>query len=104
MRKAKRSWRFIVVSVDADLYNPYAGIARCVTSTSARTALNALCLSDGAFYGLVYEPRTRLVISSAVRVDEGPAVNIPLLSGTTLPINTTLDELEAYVRGMWRAV
>lgn len=98
---SKRSWRFIVVSVGADRCNPYAGIARCVTATSARGALNALCLVQGAFYGLVYEPRTRVVISSAVRVDGGPAVNIPLHRGTALPINTTLAELEAYVRSVW---
>ena len=106
MRNAKRSWRFIIVAEQPDQYNPYAGIAFTIYGTSARKALAGKIesLPEGRFYGVVYEPRTRRVISTAL-LDCPFAVNsTPHNDDFFIPINVTLQEMEEHVRkefGEW---
>ena len=100
MRIAKRSWRFIIVSEQPGQYNPYAGIAFTIYSTSARKALAGKIdsLPEGRFYGVVYEPRTRHVISTAL-------LDCPLAVVSThhnydffVPINVPLSVMEGAIR------
>ena len=103
---SKRSWRFIIVAESPITYNPYAGIAFTIYGTSARKALAGKIdsLPEGRFYGVVYEPRTRHVISTAL-LDCPFAVNsTPHNDDFFIPINVTLQEMEEHVRkqfGEW---
>lgn len=100
MRKAKRSWRFIVVAERPDQFNPYAGIAFTAYSTSARKALAGKIdgLPEGRFYGAVYEPRTRRVISAALLERPFAVVSVPYDRDLVLPINVALSAMEGVVR------
>ena len=92
MRNAKRSWRFIIVAERPDQFNPYAGVAFTIYGTSARKALvgKVESLPEGRFYGVVYEPRTRRVISTAL-LDCPFAVNsTPHNDDFFIPINVIL--------------
>ena len=106
MRMSKRSWRFIIVAERPDQVNPYAGIAFTIYCTSARKALagKVESLPEGRFYGVVYEPRTRHVISTAL-LDCPFAVNsTPHNDDFYIPINVPLHEMEEHVRtqfGEW---
>ena len=106
MRNAKRSWRFVIVAEKPGQYNPYAGIPFTIYGTSARKALAGKIesLPEGRFYGVVYESRTRHVISTAL-LDCPFAVNsTPHNDDFFIPINVTLHEMEEHVRkqfGEW---
>ena len=106
MRIAKRSWRFIIVSEQPGQYNPYAGMAFTIYGTSARKALAGKIdsLPEGRFYGVVDEPRTRHVISTAL-LDCPFAVNsTPHNDDFYVPINVALSVMEETVRkafGEW---
>ena len=106
MRNAKRSWRFIIVAERPNQFNPYAGIAFTIYGTSARKALAGKIdsLPEGRFYGVVYEPRTRHVISTAL-LDCPFAVNsTPHNDDFYVPINVALSVMEETVRkafGEW---
>lgn len=104
MRNAKRSWRFIIVAERPDQFNPYAGIAFTIYGTSARKELAGKIesLPEGRYYGAVYEPRTRHVISTAL-LDCPFAVNsTPHNDDFFIPINVTLQEMEEHVRKEFR--
>lgn len=96
MRNAKRSWRMVVCGQRG--YNPYSGVTLHVDSTSARKGLNTLnnLPSWGVFYALVFEPRTRVVISAAMRIDNGPAVSVPFERDVYLPENVPALVLDRY--------
>lgn len=100
MRNAKRSWRFIIVAERPDQLNPYMGIAFTVYSTSARKALVGKIdsLPEGRFYGVVYEPLTRRVISTALLECSLAVVSTPHNDDIYIPINVTLQEMEEHVR------
>lgn len=106
MRNAKRSWRFIIVAERPDQFNPYAGVAFTIYGTSARKALAGKIdsLPNGRFYGVVYEPRTRRVISTAVLDCPFSVVSTPHNDDFYIPINVTCNEMEECVRkafGEW---
>lgn len=99
MRKAKRSWRFIIIGEQPDQCNPFAGIAFTIYGTSARKALSAQVskLPEGRFFGVVYEPRTRRVISTALLDCPFAVVSIPH-NDFLVPMNTPLSVMEGAVR------
>lgn len=100
MINAKRSWRFIIVAERPDQFNPYAGIAFAIYSTSARKALAGKIdsLPEGRFFGVVYEPRTRHVISTAL-LDCPFAVNsTPHNDDLFVPLNVPLSVMEGVIR------
>lgn len=106
MRNAKRSWRFVIVAEQPGQYNPYAGVAFTIYGTSARKALAGKIdtLPEGRFYGVVYEPRTRHVISTAL-LDCPFAVNsTPHNYDFYVPINVPVSVMEDMIRkafGEW---
>lgn len=107
MRNAKRSWRFIIVAERPDQFNPYAGVAFTIYGTSARKALvgKIESLPEGRYYGVVYEPRTRHVISTALLECPFAVVSTPHNDDFFIPINVTLHEMEVHIRkqfGEWR--
>lgn len=103
MRNAKRSWRFVIVAEQPCQYNPYAGVAFTIYSTSARKALFGRIdtLPEGRFYGVVYEPRTRRVISTAL-------LEFPFIVSKShnddfyVPINVPVSEMEDMIRKSFR--
>lgn len=99
MRKAKRSWRFIIVAEQPDQFNPYAGIASTIYGTSARKALAGKIdsLPEGRFYGAVYEPRTRRVISAALLECPFAVASIPY-DEFFVPLNAPLSVMEGIIR------
>ena len=106
MRKAKRSWRFILVAERPDQFNPYAGVAFTIYGTSARKALAGKIdsLPEGRFFGVVYEPRTRHVISTALLDCPFAVVSTPHNYDLFVPINVPLSTMEEFVRksfGEW---
>lgn len=100
MRKAKRSWRFIIVAERPDQFNPYAGIAFTIYGTSARKALVARVdsLPEGRFLGVVYEPRTRHIISTALLECPFAAVSTPHNDELFVPLNVPLSVMEGIIR------
>ena len=106
MRNAKRSWRFIIVAESPTTYNPYAGIAFTIYGTSARKALagKVETLPEGRFYGVVSEPRTRRVISTALLQCPFAVNSTPHNDDFYVPINVALSVMEETVRrefGEW---
>lgn len=99
MRNAKHSWRFIIVVERPNQLNPYMGTEFTVYSTSARKALVGKIdsLPEGRFYGVVYEPLTRRVISTALLECSLAVVTTPH-NDVYIPINVTLREMEEHVR------
>ena len=100
MRIAKRSWRFIIVAERPDQFNPYAGIPFTIYGTSARKSLVGQVerLPEGRFFGVVYEPRTRRVISTAL-LDCPFAVNsTPHNDDLFVPLNVPLSVMEGVIR------
>ena len=106
MRNAKRSWRFIIVAERPDQFNPYSGIAFTIYGTSARKALAGKIdsLPEGRYYGAVYEPRTRHVISTALLENPFAVVSMPHNDDFFIPLNVALSVMEETVRkafGEW---
>lgn len=104
MRKAKRTWRFIIVAASPNQFNPYIGVAFTIYGTSARKALLAKAgeLPEGRFFGVVYEPCTRRAISTAVLERPRPAVNTPHNDDFFLPVNVPLSIMEGIVRNAFK--
>ena len=100
MRNAKRSWRFIIVAESPITYNPYAGIAFTIYGTSARKALSGKIedLPEGRFFGVVYEPRTRRVISTALLECPFAVVSTHHNYDFFVPINVPLSVMEGAIR------
>ena len=106
MRNAKRSWRFIIVAERPDQFNPYAGIAFTIYGTSARKALAGKIesLPEGRYHGVVYEPRTRHVISTALLECPFAVVSTPHNDDLYVPINVPVSVMEGTIRkafGEW---
>lgn len=106
MRNAKRSWRFIIVAERPNQFNPYAGMAFTIYGTSARKSLAGKIdsLPEGRFYGVVYEPRTRHVISTALLQCPFAVNSTPHNDDFFMPLNVPLSVMEWYVRkefGEW---
>lgn len=100
MRNAKRSWRFIIVADRPDQFNPYAGTVFTIYGTSARKALAGKIdsLPEGRFYGVVYEPRTRHVISTALLECPFAVNSTPHNDDLFVPLNVPISTMEGFIR------